>query len=100
MSRVQTPAGHRLFCAYPLLNHVAAVYGEPRWAALGVALVAWGLTAGWLSAVSSVLGCGRHSRRRAVLPPFFPGSALHAPVVINLALCVFFARTLGPGRGR
>jgi len=68
-----------LFCAYPLLNHVAAVYGEPRWAALGVALVAWGLTAGWLSAVSSVLVAAGTSRRRAVAWPAFSRLLLYTP---------------------
>ena len=88
-----------VFCAYPLLNHAAAVSGEPRWAALGVALVAWGLASGSLGAVSSVLVTAATLVPALWLAGRFPGVLLYTPpVVINLALCVLFARTLRPGR--
>ncbi|HKA44251.1 MAG TPA: hypothetical protein VKF40_19865 [Burkholderiales bacterium] len=86
-------------CAYPLLNHTAAVSGEPRWAALAVALVVCGLAAGWLGGIATVLLTTAALVLSLWLAGRFPGLLLYTPpIVINLVLCVFFARTLLPGR--
>ena len=99
MANWRRPLAVALCCAYPLLNHAAAVYGEPRLAALGVALIVWALASGRLGATGALL---------AAMPVFavslwsaraFPLLLLYAPpVVINLALCALFAGTLLPGR--
>jgi uncharacterized membrane protein len=85
-------------CAYPALNHAATVLDEPRWAALGIALVAWAFATGWLSTLvatfvaACTLACGLW------LASHLPGTLLYVPpVAINLALCAFFARTLRHG---
>jgi uncharacterized membrane protein len=85
-------------CAYPLLNHAAVVLDEPRWAALGVALVAWALASGWLSAfVAALVGAGTLALSLWVAA-VVPGVLLYVPpIAINLAFCVFFARTLRRG---
>lgn len=86
-------------CAYPLLNHLAVVLHEPRWAAVGIALVAWGVTTGWLSALAAALLAAAVLVFSLWMAGRFPGLLLFVPpVVINLALCLLFARTLGPGR--
>jgi uncharacterized membrane protein len=86
-------------CAYPLLNHAAVVLDEPRWAALGVALVAWALASGWLNAfVAALVGAGTLALSLWVAA-VVPGLLLYVPpIAINLAFCAFFARTLGKGR--
>jgi uncharacterized membrane protein len=85
-------------CAYPVLNHAAAALDEPRYAALGLTLVAWTLAlisrrfvvAGLAGA--AVLGLTLWIAGR------FPGLLLFTPpIVINLALCALFARTLRRG---
>jgi uncharacterized membrane protein len=82
-------------CAYPLLNHAAAVFDEPRWAALGVALLAWALTSGRLNGVGAMLPAAATFALSLWLAGRFPGLLLYTPpVVINLALCGVFARTL------
>jgi uncharacterized membrane protein len=86
-------------CAYPLLNHAAAVLHEPRWAALGIALVAWGLAAGWLSGAASVLCAAAVLALTMWLAGRLPALLLFVPpLAINLALFSFFACTLRPGR--
>jgi uncharacterized membrane protein len=98
MARWARPLAVAGFCAYPLLNHAAAVSGEPRWAALGIALVAWGLASGWLNGIATVLLMVATLGLSLGLAGTFPGLLLYAPpVVINLALCAFFARTLRSG---
>ena len=98
MVRWARPFAVAVVCAYPLLNHVAAVSGEPRWAALAVALVVWGLASGWLSAIAAVLLTAVTLALSWWLAGRFPGLLLYTPpIVINLALCVFFARTLRSG---
>jgi len=85
-------------CAYPVLNHAAAALDEPRYAALGLTLVAWTLAlisrrfvvAGLAGA--AVLGLTLWIAGR------FPGLLLFTPpIVLNLALCALFARTLRRG---
>jgi uncharacterized membrane protein len=82
-------------CAYPLLNHAAVVLREPRWAALGIALVVWALVAGWSSVLVATLTAGATFAVSLWLAAHWPALLLYAPpVTINLALCWFFARTL------
>ena len=98
MSKWTRPLAIAVCCAYPLLNHTAAVSGEPRWAALGVALVAWGLASGWLGAISAALLTAATLVLSLWVASRFPGLLLYTPpVVINLALCVLFGRTLRRG---
>lgn len=86
-------------CAYPLLNHTAAVLDEPRWAAVGVALVAWGLVSGWLRAAAAIALAAGIFGVSLWIAGRFPGLLLYLPpVVINLVLCGFFSRTLLRGR--
>jgi uncharacterized membrane protein len=86
-------------CAYPLLNHFAAVLDEPRLAALGIALVAWALATGWLSTLAATLAAASALALLLWLAAHLPGMLLYVPpVAINLALLVFFARTLRAGR--
>ncbi len=86
-------------CAYPLLNHAAAVLDEPRWAAVGVALAVWGLTSGGRRAMTAIALTAGAFGVSLWLAGRFPGLLLYSPpVVINLLLCGFFARTLLHGR--
>jgi uncharacterized membrane protein len=86
-------------CAYPLLNHFAAVLDEPRLAALGIALVAWALATGWLSTLAATLAAASALPLLLWLAAGLPGLLLYAPpVAINLALLAFFGRTLRAGR--
>ena len=86
-------------CAYPLLNHLAAVRHEPLWAALGVALVAWVLAAARLNAAGAALLAAATLALTVWPAGAFPGLLLFVPpVIINLALCVLFTRTLHPGQ--
>jgi uncharacterized membrane protein len=95
--------GTRLFavaacCAYPLLNHGAAVLDEPRWSALGIALVVGVLAAGWSGALVAVLVAAATLALSLWVSAHLPGLLLYVPpVAINLALCLFFARTLRRG---
>lgn len=85
-------------CAYPLLNHAAAVLHEPRWAALGIALVVWALASGWLSARVAAFLAVSTLALSLWIAAHLPGLLLYPPpVAINLALCAFFARTLRQG---
>src|SRR4029079_17858467 len=85
-------------CAYPLLNHAAAVQGEPRWAVLGLALVAWALAAGWTGALAAIVIAVVAFGLALALAARVPELLLYAPpIAVNLALCVFFARTLRRG---
>ena len=92
------PLAIAVCCAYPLLNHAAAALGEPRWAAVGVALVAWVLALGWLRPAAAALAAAGTLAFALWLANQFPGLLLYTPpIVINLALCVVFARTLRQG---
>lgn len=92
------PLAIAVCCAYPLLNHAAAVLAEPRWAAVGVALVAWVLALGWLRAAAAALVAAGTLAFSLWLAGRFPGLLLYTPpIVINLALCTLFARTLRRG---
>lgn len=85
-------------CAYPLLNHAAAVLDEPRWAALGVALVVWALASGWFSVLVAALLASSTLAFSLWVAAVVPDLLLYVPpVVINLAFFAFFARTLRPG---
>jgi uncharacterized membrane protein len=82
-------------CAYPLLNHAAAVLDEPRWAAVGVALVAGVLASAWLRAGVAIVLAAAVFGLSVWIAGRFPGLLLYSPpVVVNLVLCGFFARTL------
>ena len=82
-------------CAYPLANHAAAILGEPAWAALGIALVAWVVGLRWLKAGGAALGGAAVLVLSLWLAQRFPGVLLYTPpLVINLGLCAVFARTL------
>ena len=92
------PLAVAVCCAYPLLNHAATVVGEPRYAAIGIALVAWVLALGWLRAVVATLTAVATFAFLTWVAGRFPGLLLYTPpIVINLALCAFFARTLRAG---
>jgi len=86
-------------CAYPLLSHAAAVLEEPRWAAVGIAVVAWAvasfrygrLAAAALGFVVLAVGLALAGIAGSVL--------LYAPpLLLNLALCAVFGGTLRNGR--
>ena len=76
----------------------AAVLHEPRWAALGIALVAWAFATGWLRALAATLVAASTLAFVLWLAAHLPGMLLYVPpVAINLALCTLFARTLRQG---
>ena len=84
--------------AYPALNHAAAVLDEPRWAALGIALVVCALASGWLSGLGAALLAASSLAFSLWVASHVPGLLLYVPpVAINLAFCVLFARTLRGG---
>ena len=92
------PLAIAVCCAYPALNHAAAVLDEPRWAALGIALVAWAFATGWLSALVATFVAASTLALVVWLAAQLPGMLLYVPpVAINLALFAFFARTLRQG---
>jgi uncharacterized membrane protein len=85
-------------CAYPVVSHLSAVTGEPRWAGLGIALLAWGVLASRMGAARAalvglpILGLAFGGAE------LFPAAVLYAPpVVLYLALCAVFAATLRRG---
>jgi uncharacterized membrane protein len=85
-------------CAYPVLNHAAAVLDEPRWAALGIALVGWAFATGWLSALAATFVAASTLALLLLPAAYLSGMLLYLPpIAINLALFAFFARTLRPG---
>jgi uncharacterized membrane protein len=89
------PLGIAACCAYPLANHAAATLGEPRYAAVGIALAAWILALGWLRSAVAALAAVAMLAVSLWLAQRFPGVLLYTPpIVINLALCTLFARTL------
>jgi uncharacterized membrane protein len=82
-------------CAYPLLNHAAAIFGEPRCAAVGIALVAWVVASGWVRGAAAALLAAVVLGLSLWLAVRFPGVLLFTPpILINLGLCTVFARTL------
>ena len=86
-------------CAYPVFNHTAVLLDEPRWAALGLALVAWALASGWLSAAPAVLLAAAVLGVALWAAAAIPGLLLYLPpLVIYLAFFTFFARTLRRGQ--
>lgn len=82
--------------AYPFLNHLAATRAEPRWAALGLALVLWVFSAGSHWMVRSATFAAALAAAWA-LAAWASAVLLYVPpVAINLALAVFFGATLRP----
>ena len=85
-------------CAYPLLNHGAAVFGEPRLAALGLALLAWAFAASAMRLFPAILLAAGVLLLSLWLAAHSPGWLLYSPpIAFNLALCAVFARTLRAG---
>lgn len=92
------PLAVAVCCAYPLLNHAAAVLDEPRCAAVGIALVAWVLALGSQRAVVAALAGVATLVLTLWIARGYPGLLLYTPpIVINLALCALFAHTLRAG---
>ena len=85
-------------CAYPATSHLGAVTGEPRWAAVGLALLAWGvLWARLRAAAAALVGLLTFALGYAVAM-LFPAAVLYAPpLALYLALCALFAATLRRG---
>ena len=94
MPRFQRFIAAAAFLAYPLLSHAAVVLDEPRWAALGLALLAAAVARGWRSLpvfAAAIAGA-------LALVRFFPAAIVYLPpIALNLALCALFARTLREG---
>jgi uncharacterized membrane protein len=85
-------------CAYPVLAHAAATLNEPRWAALGLTLVAWAILRGLQRPLPAVLLGGVICLLTLGLANRYPDWLLSAPpVAINLALCALFGATLRGG---
>ena len=85
-------------CAYPLANHAAATLGEPRWAALGIALVACVVALGWLKPGLAAVVAASTLALTLWVAGRFPGLLLCTPpLAINIGLCALFACTLRPG---
>ena len=98
MSRWRRLLAVAVCCAYPLLNHAAASLDEPRWAALGAALLAWGIASGWRNSLAALLLAVATLALSLLIAARFPACCYTPPVAINLALCTLFARTLHGGR--
>lgn len=96
MSKVARVLAVAVCAAYPLLNHIAAVRGEPYWSAVGIALVVGALAAGWTQRIGASAACTAAALAAAmVMASWAPAVLLCAPsVAINLALCFAFATTL------
>ena len=89
------PLAVAVCCAYPLLNHAAAVLDEPRCAAVGIALVAWVLALGSQRAVVAALAGVATLVLSLWIAGSYPALLLYTPpILINLALCALFAHTL------
>lgn len=86
-------------CAYPLVAHTAAVLNEPRWAAIGLAVIACAVSSTRLRAWQTALLGVLFFSVAWWLAARFPGWLLYSPpVALNLACCALFAATLGRGR--
>ena len=84
-------------CAYPVLNHGAAIFGEPRLAALGLALLTWAFAAGAIRHLPAILLAAGVLLLSLWLAGLAPGWLLYSPpVALNLALCALFARSCVP----
>jgi uncharacterized membrane protein len=92
------PLAVAVCCAYPLANHAAATLGEPRWAALGIALVAGVVALGWLKPGLAAVVAASTLALALWVAGRSPGLLLHTPpLAINIGLCALFARTLRLG---
>ena len=85
-------------CAYPAMSHLGVVTGEPRWAAAGLALLAWGLFAtrvrGTVAALVGLLTLGLGLGVSALLPT----AVLYAPpLALYVVLGALFAVSLRRG---
>jgi uncharacterized membrane protein len=100
MARVKPVHAAAACVAYPVFCHVAVVTADARWAALGIAAVAWAL-----------LSAGRRASRAALIAAFAlagalaaaltvpPALLIHAPpVALHVALSALFGATLLGGR--
>jgi uncharacterized membrane protein len=100
MARVK-PVHAAVACVlYPVFSHVAVVTADARWAAVGIAAVAWGiLSTGRSAAQAALVGAVAMTLAlvsAVILPPVL---LVHAPpVALYLALCAAFGATLARGR--
>src|SRR5512135_1104809 len=80
-------------CAFPALSHLAVVSGDARWAALGLALLAWSALAARVRPALAAL-----SGLALGLGALWPAAVLFAPpLAVYLALAGAFAATLRNG---
>jgi len=85
-------------CAFPALSHLTVVTGNARWAALGLALLAWSALAARVRPARAVLLGLVLTGLALGLGALAPAAVLFAPpLAIYLALAGTFAATLRPG---
>lgn len=85
-------------CAFPATSHLAALTGDVRWAAFGLALLAWSALAAHRRPAQSALLALLFSGLALALSMLWPAAVLFAPpLAIYLALAATFAATLRPG---
>lgn len=83
---------------YPLLCHAAVAFGEPRWAALGLVLLAWVTVRAWRGALASVFAVVVLLAVATAVIAVAPTAIVYVPpIALNLALCALFARSLRSG---
>jgi uncharacterized membrane protein len=85
-------------CAYPALSHLSAVTRDPRWAATGIALLAWGVLATRLRALVASLFALLTLGFGLAVALMIPDAILYVPpLAVYLALGAMFALTLRQG---
>ncbi len=85
-------------CAFPALSHLAVVSGDARWAALGLALLAWSALAARVRPVLAALLGLLLSGLALALSALWPAAVVFAPpLAVYLALAGAFAATLRSG---
>jgi uncharacterized membrane protein len=85
-------------CAFPATSHLAVVTGDARWAALGLALLAWSALAARTRPARAVVLALLLAGLALALGAHWPAGILFAPpLAIYLALAATFAATLRPG---
>jgi uncharacterized membrane protein len=86
------------FAAYALVAHVALTRHDPRVAAAGLALLAWGVLLNAMPAAWAAITAAGAVAGVTWIAPAFPDLVLRAsPVVINGVLCAVFGLTLRRG---
>jgi len=86
-------------CAFPALSHLAVVSGDARWAALGLALLAWSVLAARVRPARAVLLGLPLSGVAFGLGALWPAAIVFTPpLAVYLALAGAFAATLRSGR--